>query len=69
MLICSCCSELFNHGSPSSYLVMQNEQDAWDRFTAAYGGKRLVYFEGYEDIWTLSTRPYKDPLMEDCYSE
>ena len=26
MLTCSCCSELFNHGSPSPYLrVVQNE--------------------------------------------
>jgi hypothetical protein len=41
MLICWCCSELFNHGSPSRYLrVLQNEQDAWDGFSAAYGSKR-----------------------------
>ena len=31
MLICSCCSELFNHDSPSQYLgLLQNEKDAWD---------------------------------------
>jgi predicted GIY-YIG superfamily endonuclease len=32
---------------------MQHKQDMLERFTAAYGCKRLLYFEGYEDIRTV----------------
>ena len=27
-----------------------HKEDTWEGFTAAYGCKRLLYFEGYEDI-------------------
>jgi putative endonuclease len=30
--------------------VMQHKEGTWEGFTAAYGRKRLLYFEGYEDI-------------------
>src|SRR5580704_11592956 len=30
--------------------VMQHKQGTWEGFTAAYGCKRLLYFEGYKDI-------------------
>ena len=30
--------------------VMQHKEGKWKGFTAAYGCKRLLYFEGYEDI-------------------
>jgi putative endonuclease len=30
--------------------VMQHKEGTWEGFTAAYGCKRLLYFEGYEDI-------------------
>ena len=69
MLICPCCSELFNHRSPSPYLrVMQNKQDTWDGFTATYGCKRLLSFEGYEDICTQSlekTAAHDHPEFKD----
>ena len=29
---------------------MQHKEGKWKGFTAAYGCKRLLYFEGYEDI-------------------
>jgi putative endonuclease len=32
--------------------VMQHKEDTLEGFTAAYGCKRLLYFEGYEDIRT-----------------
>ena len=31
---------------------MQHKEGTWEGFTAAYGCKRLLYFEGYEDIRT-----------------
>jgi putative endonuclease len=30
--------------------VMQHKEGTWEGFTAAYSCKRLLYFEGYEDI-------------------
>jgi putative endonuclease len=30
--------------------VMQHKEGTWEGFTAAYGCKRLLYFEGCEDI-------------------
>jgi putative endonuclease len=30
--------------------VIQHKEGTWEGFTAAYGCKRLLYFEGYEDI-------------------
>jgi putative endonuclease len=30
--------------------VMQHKEGAWEGFAAAYGCKRLLYFEGYENI-------------------
>ncbi len=30
--------------------VMQHKEGTWEGFTATYGCKRLLYFEGYEDI-------------------
>jgi putative endonuclease len=30
--------------------VMRHKEGTWEGFTAAYGCKRLLYFEGYEDI-------------------
>jgi putative endonuclease len=32
--------------------VMQHKEGTWEGFTATYGCKRLLYFEGYEDIRT-----------------
>jgi putative endonuclease len=32
--------------------VMQHKEGTLEGFTAAYGCKRLLYFEGYEDIRT-----------------
>jgi putative endonuclease len=29
---------------------MQHKEGTWEGFTTAYGCKRLLYFEGYEDI-------------------
>jgi putative endonuclease len=29
---------------------MQHKEGTWEGFTAAYGCKHLLYFEGYEDI-------------------
>jgi putative endonuclease len=31
--------------------VMQHREGTWEGFTAAYGCKRLLYFEGYEDTF------------------
>jgi putative endonuclease len=36
--------------------VMQHKEGTWEGFTAAYGCKRLLYFEGYEDICTAIAR-------------
>ena len=40
--------------------VMQHKEGTLDGFTADYGCKRLIYFEGYEDIlkrcWLFGTR-------------
>ncbi len=36
--------------------VMQHKEDTWEGFTATYGCKRLLYFEGYEDIRTAIAR-------------
>jgi predicted GIY-YIG superfamily endonuclease len=36
--------------------VMQHKQGTLEVFTAAYGCKRLVYFEGYEGIRTAIAR-------------
>jgi putative endonuclease len=36
--------------------VMQHKEGALEGFTAAYGCKRLLYFEGYEDIRTAIAR-------------
>jgi hypothetical protein len=36
--------------------VMQHKQGTLEGFTAAYGCKRLLYFEGYEDILTAIAR-------------
>jgi putative endonuclease len=36
--------------------VMQHKEGAWEGFTATYGCKRLLYFEGYEDIRTAIAR-------------
>ena len=36
--------------------VMQHKQGTLKGFTAAYGCKRLLYFEGYEDIRTAIAR-------------
>ncbi len=30
--------------------IMPHKEGTWEGFTAAYGCKRLLYFEGYEDI-------------------
>ncbi len=30
--------------------VMQHKEGTWEGFTATYSCKRLLYFEGYEDI-------------------
>ena len=41
----------------SLYLrVMQHKEGTWEGFTATYGCKRLLYFEGYEDIRTAIAR-------------
>jgi putative endonuclease len=32
------------------YLRVQHKEGTWEGFTATYGCKRLLYFEGYEDI-------------------
>jgi putative endonuclease len=31
---------------------MQHKEGTWEGFTADYGCKRLLYFEGYEDMRT-----------------
>ncbi|HET6216139.1 MAG TPA: GIY-YIG nuclease family protein [Acidobacteriaceae bacterium] len=36
--------------------VMQHKKGTWEGFTAAYGCKRLLYFERYEDIRTAIAR-------------
>jgi putative endonuclease len=36
--------------------VMQHKEGTLEGFTAAYGCKRLLYFEGYEDIRTAIAR-------------
>jgi putative endonuclease len=36
--------------------VMQHKEGTWKGFTATYGCKRLLYFEGYEDIRTAIAR-------------
>ena len=36
--------------------VMQHKEGTWEGFTATYGCKRLLYFEGYEDIRTAIAR-------------
>ncbi len=36
--------------------VMQHKEGALEGFTAAYGCKRLLYFEDYEDIRTAIAR-------------
>jgi putative endonuclease len=36
--------------------VMQHKEGTFEGFTAEYGCKRLLYFEGYEDICKAITR-------------
>ena len=36
--------------------VMQHKEGTFEGFTADYGCKRLLYFEGYDDIRTAITR-------------
>jgi putative endonuclease len=36
--------------------VMQHKEGTWEGFTATYGCKRLLYFEGYEDVRTAVAR-------------
>jgi putative endonuclease len=36
--------------------VIQHKEGIWEGFTATYGCKRLLYFEGYEDIRTAIAR-------------
>jgi putative endonuclease len=36
--------------------LMQHKQGTWEGFTATYGCKRLLYFEGYDDIRTAIAR-------------
>jgi putative endonuclease len=42
----------FTLASPATFICasMQHKEGTWEGFTAAYGCKRLLYFEGYEDI-------------------
>jgi hypothetical protein len=35
---------------------MQHKEGTWEGFTATYGCKRLLYFEGYEGILTAIAR-------------
>ncbi|HET6216499.1 MAG TPA: GIY-YIG nuclease family protein [Acidobacteriaceae bacterium] len=40
--------------------VMQHKEGTWEGFTAAYGCKRLLYFEGYEDLrWLKSSQRHR----------
>ena len=39
--------------------VMQHKEGTLEGFTATYGCKRLLYFEGYEDIRTAIAREKK----------
>src|ERR1700720_2661 len=42
---------LYSGVTSNLYLrVMQHKEGTWEGFTADYGCKRLLYFEGYEDI-------------------
>ena len=36
--------------------VMQHKEGTWEGFTETYGCKRLLYFEGYENIRTAIAR-------------
>jgi predicted GIY-YIG superfamily endonuclease len=36
--------------------VTQHKEGTWEGFTATYGCKRLLYFEGYENIRTAIAR-------------
>jgi putative endonuclease len=36
--------------------VLQHKEGTWEGFTATYGCKRLLYFEGYEDIRSAIAR-------------
>ncbi len=36
--------------------VMQHKEGTWEGFTSTYGCKRLLYFEGYDDIRTAIAR-------------
>ena len=48
---------LGSHTGTLLYLrVMQHKEGTWEGFTATYGCKRLLYFEGYEDIRTAIAR-------------
>ena len=38
------------------FRVMQHKEGMLEGFTAAYGCKRLLYFEGYQDIRTAIAR-------------
>jgi predicted GIY-YIG superfamily endonuclease len=44
--------------------VMQDKGGALEAFTAAYGCKRLLYFEGYEDSRTI--RDYQVRTSRSC---
>ena len=47
----------FTLATSNLYLrVMQHKEGTWEGFTASYGCKRLLYFEGYEDIRTAIAR-------------
>ena len=39
--------------------VMQYNQGTLEGFTAAYGCNRLLYFEGYEDMWLKSSELHR----------
>jgi predicted GIY-YIG superfamily endonuclease len=43
--------------------VMQHKEGTWEGFTAAYGCKRLLYFEGYEDIRKAIAREKQQRLL------
>jgi putative endonuclease len=65
ILLCPAATSIFGSHTGTLYIgvtsnlclrVMQHKEGTLEGFTADYGCKRLLYFEGYEDIRTAIAR-------------
>jgi hypothetical protein len=61
ILLCPALTSTFSAAIQArcTLLSMQHKEGTWEGFTATYGCKRLLYFEGYEDIRTAIARENK----------